>query len=111
MLDRSGDISAIHLYVYRLGHGIGRSGDIYQPYIYLYVYRLGHGIGRSDDISAIHLSVYRLGHGIGRSGDISAIQPKAAGSSILMKLTNSLVLDVIRQTGEGIYHYYHKLLP
>ena len=33
----------------------------------------------------------RLGHGIGRSGDISAIQPKAAGFSLLMKLTNSLV--------------------
>ncbi|XP_048237415.1 O-phosphoseryl-tRNA(Sec) selenium transferase-like [Haliotis rufescens] len=42
---------------------------------------------------------YRLGHGIGRSGDISAIQPKAAGSSVLMKLTNSLALDAIRISG------------
>ncbi|XP_035827856.1 O-phosphoseryl-tRNA(Sec) selenium transferase [Aplysia californica] len=42
---------------------------------------------------------YRLGHGIGRSGDITAVQPKAAGSSVLMKLTNSLVLDAIKLSG------------
>ncbi|NP_001004947.2 O-phosphoseryl-tRNA(Sec) selenium transferase [Xenopus tropicalis] len=42
---------------------------------------------------------YRLIHGIGRSGDISAIQPKAAGSSVLNKLTNSMVLDIIRLAG------------
>ncbi|BFZ10051.1 hypothetical protein BsWGS_13090 [Bradybaena similaris] len=42
---------------------------------------------------------YRLGHGIGRSGDITAVQPKAAGSSILMKVTNSLVLDTIKLAG------------
>ncbi|KAJ8382083.1 hypothetical protein SKAU_G00028610 [Synaphobranchus kaupii] len=29
---------------------------------------------------------YRLIHGIGRSGDIAAVQPKAAGSSLLNKL-------------------------
>ncbi|KAG5261436.1 hypothetical protein AALO_G00304500 [Alosa alosa] len=42
---------------------------------------------------------YRLIHGIGRSGDIAAVQPKAAGSSLLNKLTNSVVLDIIRQSG------------
>ncbi|XP_020779568.2 O-phosphoseryl-tRNA(Sec) selenium transferase [Boleophthalmus pectinirostris] len=42
---------------------------------------------------------YRLIHGIGRSGDIAAIQPKAAGSSLLNKLTNSVVLDILRLTG------------
>lgn len=42
---------------------------------------------------------FRLGHGIGRSGDIAAIQPKAAGSSLLMKLTNALVLDCIKRCG------------
>ncbi|XP_071956294.1 O-phosphoseryl-tRNA(Sec) selenium transferase-like [Antedon mediterranea] len=42
---------------------------------------------------------FRLGHGIGRSGDITAVQPKAAGSSILMKLTNAMMLDVLRITG------------
>ncbi|XP_075004965.1 O-phosphoseryl-tRNA(Sec) selenium transferase isoform X3 [Calonectris borealis] len=42
---------------------------------------------------------YRLIHGIGRSGDISAVQPKAAGSSLLNKLTNSVVLDIIKLAG------------
>ncbi|XP_019711749.1 O-phosphoseryl-tRNA(Sec) selenium transferase [Hippocampus comes] len=42
---------------------------------------------------------YRLIHGIGRSGDIAAIQPKAAGSSLLNKLTNSLVLDILKMAG------------
>ncbi|XP_060102200.1 O-phosphoseryl-tRNA(Sec) selenium transferase [Heteronotia binoei] len=42
---------------------------------------------------------FRLIHGIGRSGDISAVQPKAAGSSLLNKLTNSIVLDIIRLAG------------
>ncbi|MEE6462355.1 hypothetical protein FKM82_001567 [Ascaphus truei] len=42
---------------------------------------------------------YRLMHGIGRSGDVSAIQPKAAGSSILNKLTNSVMLDIIKMAG------------
>jgi O-phospho-L-seryl-tRNASec:L-selenocysteinyl-tRNA synthase len=40
-----------------------------------------------------------LSHGIGRSGDINAIQPKAAGSSLLNKLTNELVLDAIHILG------------
>ncbi|KAM4564900.1 O-phosphoseryl-tRNA(Sec) selenium transferase isoform 2-T5 [Fundulus diaphanus] len=43
---------------------------------------------------------YRLIHGIGRSGDIAAVQPKAAGSSLLNKLTNSVVLDVLKISGE-----------
>lgn len=42
---------------------------------------------------------FRLIHGIGRSGDIAAIQPKAAGSSLLNKITNSVVLDVLKFTG------------
>lgn len=41
----------------------------------------------------------RLIHGIGRSGDIAAVQPKAAGSSLLNKLTNSVVLDVLKLSG------------
>ena len=42
----------------------------------------------------------RFIHGIGRSGDISAVQPKAAGSSLLNKITNSLVLNVIKLAGK-----------
>ena len=43
---------------------------------------------------------YSIGHGIGRSGNITDIQPKAAGSSIMMKLTNSMVTDIIRHAGD-----------
>ncbi|KAL7876068.1 hypothetical protein AOLI_G00110310 [Acnodon oligacanthus] len=42
---------------------------------------------------------YRLIHGIGRSGDIAAVQPNAAGSSVLNKITNSVVLDVLKCAG------------
>ena len=42
---------------------------------------------------------FSLGHGIGRSGDVAAVQPKAAGSSLLNQLTNSLLLDLIQQAG------------
>jgi O-phospho-L-seryl-tRNASec:L-selenocysteinyl-tRNA synthase len=42
---------------------------------------------------------YGLAHGIGRSGDVAAEQPKAAGSSLLSKLTNLLVSDAFREAG------------
>lgn len=42
---------------------------------------------------------FNFGHGIGRSGDLVEVQPKAAGSSILYKLTNSLALDALRTLG------------
>lgn len=44
---------------------------------------------------------YRIGHGIGRSGDLGEVQPKAAGSSLMMKLVNSLLLDTIRYMGKS----------
>ncbi len=44
----------------------------------------------------------RLGHGIGRSGDVAAVQPKAAGSSLIMQLTNCLLLDIIRARGKSL---------
>ena len=50
----------------------------------------------------------RLSHGIGRSGDIAAVQPKAAGSSLLMKLTNCMVLDVIKMAGK--FYCYLKMV-
>lgn len=37
-----------------------------------------------------------MGHGIGRSGDLCENQPKAAGSSVVNKVTNAMVLDLIR---------------
>jgi len=42
---------------------------------------------------------YGLSHGIGRSGDINEQQPKAAGSSLVQKLTNYLVLDAMKIAG------------
>lgn len=42
---------------------------------------------------------FGLSHGIGRSGDVTAIQPKAAGSSVLVQLANKLTLDVLRVSG------------
>lgn len=48
---------------------------------------------------------FRLIHGIGRSGDIAAVQPKAAGSSLLNKITNSVVLDVLKFAGEFLKAY------
>ena len=50
----------------------------------------------SDLVAKRH---YYLGHGIGRSGDISEVQPKAAGSSLLSKLTNSFVMDILKIAG------------
>uniref|UniRef100_UPI00358EDA67 O-phosphoseryl-tRNA(Sec) selenium transferase-like n=1 Tax=Myxine glutinosa TaxID=7769 RepID=UPI00358EDA67 len=42
---------------------------------------------------------FRMCHGIGRSGDISAVQPKAAGSSLIGQLSNALALDMLRTSG------------
>ena len=42
---------------------------------------------------------FNLAHGIGRSGDIAEVQPKAAGSSIIYKLTNCLALHAMEIAG------------
>ncbi|CAM9099351.1 unnamed protein product [Chrysoparadoxa australica] len=42
---------------------------------------------------------FRFGHGVGRSGDIAALQPKAAGSSLLARLCRFLVLDALKIAG------------
>ncbi|ESN99143.1 hypothetical protein HELRODRAFT_107172 [Helobdella robusta] len=42
---------------------------------------------------------FRLIHGIGKSGYLTEVQPKAAGSSLLMKLANALATDALRQFG------------
>jgi O-phospho-L-seryl-tRNASec:L-selenocysteinyl-tRNA synthase len=44
---------------------------------------------------------FGLSHGMGRSGDITEPQPKAAGSSVLIKLTLLLTLDALRR-GSGL---------
>ena len=52
-------------------------------------------------VCVLHLPIIycRFGHGIGRSGDIAEVQPKASGSSIMMKLTNQMILDLLRRCG------------
>eukprot|EP00605_Chrysophyceae_sp_TOSAG23-4_P001415 GSChrysophyteH1.ASY1.ANO1.1541.1 assembled CDS len=42
---------------------------------------------------------FGMSHGIGRSGDIAEVQPKAAGSSIMSKLTVSLVQHALQFAG------------
>jgi len=42
---------------------------------------------------------FGMAHGVGRSGDIAAVQPKAAGSSLVNKLVHRLALDAVRAAG------------
>ncbi len=42
---------------------------------------------------------FYLAHGIGRSGDIVEVQPKAAGSSIIYKLTNKMASHALHLSG------------
>uniref|UniRef100_A0AAV1T9R2 O-phosphoseryl-tRNA(Sec) selenium transferase n=1 Tax=Peronospora matthiolae TaxID=2874970 RepID=A0AAV1T9R2_9STRA len=42
---------------------------------------------------------FGFAHGVGRSGDVAAVQPKAAGSSLLVQLANALAKDVLRLAG------------
>ena len=40
---------------------------------------------------------YGMGHGIGRSGDVNALQPKAVGSSLMVKLCKAMTLNMIKK--------------
>lgn len=42
---------------------------------------------------------YGMAHGIGRSGDIAEVQPKAAGSSLVYKLTNLMAAHAVQLAG------------
>lgn len=62
------------------------------------------GVGEREGRVYSSLVAHRhfgLSHGMGRSGDITEPQPKAVGSSVLVKLTLLLTLDVIRR-GSGL---------
>ena len=65
---------------------------------FLDVLGMGEREGRvaSDLVARRH---HRLAHGIGRSGEVTAEQPKAAGSSLLAKLTNYVVSDALHVAG------------
>lgn len=45
--------------------------------------------------------VFGLAHGMGRSGNIGESQPKAVGSSLLVKLCEFLVKSALRECGCG----------
>ena len=60
------------------------------------------GVGEREARCASGLVARRhwgLAHGVGRSGDLTAEQPKAAGSSLLAKLSNLLAADALRTAG------------
>lgn len=62
------------------------------------------GVGEREGRVYSSLVAHRhfgLSHGMGRSGDITEPQPKAVGSSVLVKLTLLLLLDVVRR-GSGL---------
>ncbi|RLN36734.1 hypothetical protein BBO99_00001769 [Phytophthora kernoviae] len=42
---------------------------------------------------------FYLSHGVGRSGDVAAVQPKAAGSSLMVQLANAMAKDVLHFAG------------
>jgi len=68
------------------------------------------GVGERESRIASNLVAKRnfyMGHGIGRSGDIKAVQPKAAGSSLIVKLTESLTFDALKIFG---YHFISDLI-
>jgi O-phospho-L-seryl-tRNASec:L-selenocysteinyl-tRNA synthase len=66
---------------------------------------LGEREGRvySDLVLKRH---FNMSHGIGRSGDLVETQPKAVGSSIINKLTNDLVLDLLKSKGIGFFFFF-----
>jgi len=49
----------------------------------------------------INQRYYGLSHGIGRSGELLCIQPKAAGSSLMHKLTHKLTKSALETIGIG----------
>eukprot|EP00658_Telonema_sp_P-2_P068122 TRINITY_DN5704_c0_g2_i1.p1 TRINITY_DN5704_c0_g2~~TRINITY_DN5704_c0_g2_i1.p1 ORF type:complete len:380 (-),score=93.41 TRINITY_DN5704_c0_g2_i1:785-1924(-) len=42
---------------------------------------------------------FHMAHGIGRSGDVMAVQPKAAGSSLIVQLTNYMAGHALKLAG------------
>lgn len=58
-------------------------------------YQGNTGVGEREGrifSSIVRAKNFGLGHGIGRSGDVSALQPKAVGSSLVVKLTKHMFL-------------------
>ncbi len=60
--------------------------------------RVGEREGRTASDYVLSLAA-GFAHGIGRSGDISAVQPKAAGGSILNLLSSRVATSLIKKIG------------
>ena len=63
-----------------------------------------HNIGAGEREGRVFSSLvarrhFRLSHGIGRSGDVAEVQPKGAGSSIIVKVTTHLLLHALKVCG------------
>ncbi|OQR96216.1 o-phosphoseryl-tRNA(Sec) selenium transferase-like [Achlya hypogyna] len=75
-------------------------GDLAQMDSNNFVHNAGAGEREARVASTLVLNrCFYLAHGVGRSGDICAVQPKAAGSSLLVQLTNCLALDMLHVAG------------
>ncbi len=62
------------------------------------------GVGEREGRLASRLVARRcfgLSHGMGRSGNLAGAQPKAAGSSLVVSLTNLLVLEALQLAGDA----------
>lgn len=60
------------------------------------------GVGERECRIFSHIVYKRhfyMGHGIGRSGDLAAEQPKAAGSTLILKLTKYLLKHALKIMG------------
>jgi O-phospho-L-seryl-tRNASec:L-selenocysteinyl-tRNA synthase len=65
------------------------------------------GVGEREGRTVSRLVAKRhfyMTHGVGRSGDLVAVQPKAAGSSLIAKLTEALVKHAFEVAGLQLKH-------
>ncbi|RHY27493.1 hypothetical protein DYB32_006732 [Aphanomyces invadans] len=75
-----------------------------------------HNVGAGEREARVASSLvanrcFHLAHGVGRSGDICAIQPKAAGSSLMVQITNLLVKDMLHIADAELIHDIGKAYP
>eukprot|EP01052_Picozoa_sp_SAG31_P021094 SAG31_NODE_1613_length_7743_cov_5.584903_7_plen_185_part_00 len=81
--------------------GVGeREGRVFSSIVSTRHFGFSHGIGaRSVNISDSYYIVFMRTTAVGRSGDVMAVQPKAAGSSLVVQLTNYMATHALRLSG------------
>ena len=63
-------------------------------------YQGNTGVGEREGrifSSIVRAKNFGLGHGIGRSGDVNALQPKAIGSSLVVKLVKHMFINAMNK--------------